>query len=347
MLNLEQASLRQLIIHRVGNQVLEDELSLSEEPVAMSEGALDLLGQALLNPFYKEDLLYNFYHESDVSLNAEYTFAKQFFSNDVEFIDFSSKTASSLFSKMINPKFKGGELWIALFSNVIVGDESVDAIGLFFLDRKKNFIRLHNNEKGYAIETDQGFDPSDPLTGCLICNTAEEQGFLLRIYGKTKGLDYKLWTDEFLLVKQNEDDYYKTQMAMHMCHDFVVEKMPEDFDIIRPDQADMLNKSYDYFKENDTFELEHYSNEILEQPEVQKSFNNYSQQYAREHDLNVDEEINVSDKAVKKLSRVFKSVIKLDKNFHVYVHGNRNNINRGYDKEKNLHFYQLYFKEEN
>jgi hypothetical protein len=49
--------------------------------------------------------------------------------------------------------------------------------------------------------------------------------------------------------------------------------------------------------------------------------------------------------AVKKQARVFKNVIKLDKNFHIYVHGDRNLIERGADE--NGTFYKIYYKEEN
>lgn len=347
MLNLDQATLNNLVIHRIGNQALEDGIRLSEEEVAMSEQVLDMLGRTLLIPFFKEDLLYNFYHETDVALNEMHTVSKKFFDENDEFMQYSVKIANMLYNLMINPKLKGGELWIGRFSNVIIGDEVVDALGLFFLDKKKNFVRLFSNDSGYAIEADQGFDPSDYLSGCLICNSEAENGYLIRMYGKTKGGDYKLWTDEFLILKQNEDDFFKTQMAMHMCHEFVMEKVPEEFDVIRPDQADMLNKSFEYFKGNDSFEPKHFSEEVIEQPEVKESFNAFSQKYGRENGVDLNNEIQVNDRAVKKLSRAFKSVIKLDKNFHVYVHGNRDFIGRGYDEEKNMHFYQLYFKDEN
>jgi len=40
---------------------------------------------------------------------------------------------------------------------------------------------------------------------------------------------------------------------------------------------------------------------------------------------------------------VFKSVIKLDKNFHIYVHGDRELIEKGYDEAMGKHFYKIYF----
>jgi REP element-mobilizing transposase RayT len=48
---------------------------------------------------------------------------------------------------------------------------------------------------------------------------------------------------------------------------------------------------------------------------------------------------------LKKQARALKSVIKLDKNFHIYIHGNRNLIEQGTDE--NGKFYKIYYKEEN
>ena len=42
-----------------------------------------------------------------------------------------------------------------------------------------------------------------------------------------------------------------------------------------------------------------------------------------------------------------KSVIKLDKNFHIYIHGERQMVEKGFDEVKQLNFYKLFFKEEN
>jgi len=53
----------------------------------------------------------------------------------------------------------------------------------------------------------------------------------------------------------------------------------------------------------------------------------------------------ISNKAVKKQARVFKSVLKLDKNFHIYIHGDKKLIERGTD-EVGRKFYKIYYEEE-
>ncbi|MEZ4893945.1 MAG: hypothetical protein R2778_13135 [Saprospiraceae bacterium] len=49
---------------------------------------------------------------------------------------------------------------------------------------------------------------------------------------------------------------------------------------------------------------------------------------------------------MRKEFKVFKSVLKLDKNFHIYVHGRRDLIERGFDEQKGKKFYKVYYENE-
>ena len=54
----------------------------------------------------------------------------------------------------------------------------------------------------------------------------------------------------------------------------------------------------------------------------------------------------ISPTAVKKNQKFMKSVVKLDKNFHIYVHGRHDYVEKGYDEDKALKFYKLYYTNE-
>ena len=83
---------------------------------------------------------------------------------------------------------------------------------------------------------------------------------------------------------------------------------------------------------------------MLEQPELIESFNAYKDRYQSERDVVFEDSFEISSDAVKKQSRSFKSVIKLDKNFHIYVHGDRRMIEQGEDEKGR--YYKVYYKEE-
>jgi hypothetical protein len=131
-----------------------------------------------------------------------------------------------------------------------------------------------------------------------------------------------------------------------MYKEFVVNKLPDEFQITKADQAEMLNKSKKFFKENDNFEIGEFAQNVFDQPQVIDSFNKYRSSYESENDIQLSTEFEISDSAVKKQSRVFKSVIKLDKNFHIYVHGNRDFIVKGFDEKTGMNYYQVFYKNE-
>ena len=71
-----------------------------------------------------------------------------------------------------------------------------------------------------------------------------------------------------------------------------------------------------------------------------------SHEFKHEITLDLNPLFKISKEMVKKQARIFKSVLKLDKNFHVYIHGNTNLIEKGYDEHVGKHFYKIYFDEE-
>ena len=79
--------------------------------------------------------------------------------------------------------------------------------------------------------------------------------------------------------------------------------------------------------------------------EVINSFNAFKTQYEHERDYVLSDDFAINDAAVKKNARLLKSIIKLDKNFHIYVHGDRKKLQQGQDE--NGKYYMLYFEEEN
>lgn len=95
----------------------------------------------------------------------------------------------------------------------------------------------------------------------------------------------------------------------------------------------MFNKLVKFFKENDTFDMDEFASEVMVQPEVIDSFNKYKDDYQREWDIVISDNFSISESAVKKQARALKSVIKLDKNFHIYVHGDRKFIEQGQDEK--------------
>ena len=114
----------------------------------------------------------------------------------------------------------------------------------------------------------------------------------------------------------------------------------------KADKIDLLNKSMKYFKDNERFDLDEFSDEVLGNPKAIESFKSYKSQYEQDHETEIASSFDISNAAVKKQSRVYKSILKLDKNFHIYIHGNKELIEKGFDDDKAMNYYKVYFKEE-
>ncbi|MBK6883306.1 MAG: hypothetical protein IPH05_10250 [Flavobacteriales bacterium] len=74
-------------------------------------------------------------------------------------------------------------------------------------------------------------------------------------------------------------------------------------------------------------------------------FQKFGQDFQRENDVEIMQNFEISSQAVKRQARIFKSVIKLDKNFHIYIHGDRNRIEQGVD-DRGRKFYRIFYDEE-
>ncbi len=306
----------------------------------------------LLVPYFissfKSDEYFNLFHESDINLNEVYSYASSIFNNPEELYEKSISFAKHLYEQSAHPKIKGGEFYVAYFKDCVINGETIDALGIFKTENKDTFFQVSSTDNNFEIVSYQGINISKLDKGCLIFNKDKEDGYIVAIIdNRSKGSDAQYWVDDFLHVRQRKDEYYNTENALSLCKNFVVNELPQQFkEVSKADQADILNKSVKFFKERDTFDMNEFANEVIGQPEVIDSFNNYKEEYQKDRDIEIADNFAISDSAVKKQSRILKSVIKLDKNFHIYVHGNNQYIKKGYDEETGLHYYQLFFKEE-
>jgi hypothetical protein len=141
------------------------------------------------------------------------------------------------------------------------------------------------------------------------------------------------------------DDFRQTNQFLSLTKKFVTEQIEQEFDVTRPDQIDLLNRSVDYFKKNDSFDKTHFEKEVFQDPKLIKSFREYDQSYRQENEMDLGDRFDISQNAVKQQIRVFKSVLKLDKNFHIYIHGSKELIEQGVEPDGRK-FYKIYYKEE-
>lgn len=345
MIQYYNININSVCIHFVGNKNNDELIAISHTGLCVNEDEKVVLINYLLKPFIHNQEYYELHHESDIELNVVYAYASKIFGNSESLHEHSVNLAKHLYEQSTHPKIKGGEFYVVYFKDCIIDGETVDAVGLFKSENKDTFLKVYPSGDGFEIESQQGVNINKLDKGCLIFNTEKENGYVVAVVDNTnKGAEAHYWIDDFLHVRQRKDEYYNTQNVMSLAKNFVVKELPKTFDVSKADQAELLNKTTQFFKEKDTFDMEEFANEVIAQPEVIDSFNQYKDSYAKERDIEFSDSFSISDTAVKKQARAFKSVIKLDKNFHIYIHGDRQLIEQGEDNKGK--FYKVYYKEE-
>jgi hypothetical protein len=350
MISFFEASLAELSIHRIGNKSQDEFYVLSEQSIALKDSLLsNLLKQYFLSPFEKTNEIYHFFHpNTDLNLNEVYHFAAEIFENGEKFHNNSKELAKDLYDVSGHPKIKAGELYIGFFENVQIEGELHDAIGIFKSETKETYLKVYPENDGFGMSYEEGAININKLDkGCLIFNTDKEQGYRVAVIDQTnRSAEAVYWKDEFLKLKIRNDAFNQTNNVLGVYKNFVTEQLDHDFEISKADKIDLLNKSMKYFKEKESFDLDEFSNEVIGNEEGIASFKNYKKNYEEELDAPIPDSFDISGAAVKKQAKVYKSIIKLDKNFHIYIHGNKELIERGFDDDRSMNYYKVYFKEE-
>lgn len=345
MLYKEYITIKSIIVHEVGNKLNQDVIHFSKSLLSVNENVINILTNYFISAFKSEEYS-NFHHDVDLNLNEVFVYVSKIFDNPEQLHEQSVNLAKHLYEQSTHPKIKSGEFYTVYFKDCIVDGTTTDAIGLFKSENKDTFLKVYPQGDGFEIESEKGVNINKLDKGCLIFNIEKENGYVVSVVDNTnKGAEAQYWKDDFLHVKPRKDEYYNTQNVLSLCKNFVIEELSQKTDISKADQVDLLNKSVEYFKKNENFDMEDFAKMVMRKPEVIESFNQYKSDYEFAKELSIMENFAISESAVKKQARALKSVIKLDKNFHIYVHGDKDLIEQGTD-EDGRKYYKIYYREE-
>jgi hypothetical protein len=344
MINASNANINQVSAHFIGNSVDGGSLKLSDGPLELKDENLHgLLRTYFLSNFSVPEYYSFTFSNEDFNLNPVYQFAKEAFADEDTFHENSLNIAKHLFSSTQHPNIKSGELYVASIQNIIIGDNTVDAIGIFKSENKDSFLKL---SRQFNLHADEGTNIKKLDKGCLIINTVANEGFKILIVDNINKSDAQFWKHNFLNVKPWSDAFHHTNNFMDMTRQYVSEKLGDEFSVSKADKIDLLNRSMEFFKSREEFDKSEFEVSVLGDADVIESFRKYGKNFMTDSEFDASDNFEISAQAVKRQARVFKSVLKLDKNFHVYIHGDRELIEKGYDEVMGKSFYKLYFNTE-
>jgi hypothetical protein len=345
MIDFTRAELSHFIIHYVGNKGLGEELTYSDKALEFKDDFVkETLLRYLLTPF-KTDIYHQFKGKIDVSLASVANASEDLFNSRKDFVKLSQEVASHLYNQSMHPKIKGGELFVCYFKDAMVDGELCDAIGYFKTENKETYLKVFQHVDEFELDCDNGININKLDKGCLVFNSDKKNGFKLSIIDtNNKVAECALyWEEDFLNATMKPNAYYHTRNFMDASRGFCEEILTESNNVEKQDQMMMMNKSASFFKDKDNFNMAEFEKEVLVQPEVIEAFKDYRTDFNRRMDLTAVDDFEVSPTAVKKNQKYMRSVVKLDKNFHIYIHSHHDYVEKGFDEERGLKFYKLYY----
>ena len=349
MINLYNAQIESLSIHRVGNKSRNENIFLSAQAFDLNDEITPLIKEYFLKPFReKEENYFRFHHEVDLEFNPLYEMANAIFDNPQEVHVQSKKITSLLFEQSTHPHIKGGEVYIVYFENMLLDNEKTSAIGIFKSELKHDFLQFQ--EKGTVLEMiiQQGINLSKLDKGAIIFNRNREEGYKILSVDSNR-YDTKYWLENFLGVDVLADENYNTKKYLKFCQNFAKDVVLPAED--KKEEVMFMNRSVDYFAKNDDFEETSFLNSVLDNPDLIPEFKNYKTEKAPKYKIEDLTSFPISNSAVTAARKSIKNTINLDTNIQIKMdfinpESAAKFVEKGWDEEKQMYYYLVYFNKE-
>ena len=349
MIKRTRAAISKLIIHKVGNKFNSATNIFSENAITFDEESYELMKPFLLKPFGNVTESFRFNHHANIELNEVNSYSAQVFKDDASFIEVSKHIVNHLFEQSNSAQIKTGDVIIALFEDIEYKDVITQALGIFKIENKLDFFQTHMENKSLDVYVQKGISTKKLDKGCLIINTSDSEGQVV-LSVDTNNYDSQYWIKNFLNVKYADDNNQHTKNYMEMCRDFSEDIIKEDFGI--QEKNTFLARTVDFFKTKEMVNINDFREELFEDDEEQKSkFDDYKKQFETLNDVLVRNQFSVSEVVLKKQKQKIKSEIKLDTNIVIKLdidapEASSDYLEKGYDEEKKMKFYKVFYNEE-
>ena len=348
MIEFSQTNILRLAITWSGNKELNEGIVVPKSTlVTVNDYAHQVLLSTFFKSFEKSEEFFYFFDDEDLSHNAVYQSCMTIFDNPEALPEQAALLTQRLYDYSTSSKITSGEIFMGLFENVELMGEVVPAIGIFKIVHKDSFLKVERTADAFALQVGEGIATGKLALAALIFGVDEAEGYRVMVLDTiSKKTDPSVWIQQFLKVKPIEDNFFNTRHYVTLASAFITQKAAPKFGLDKTDKIDLLNRSSYYFKENDNFEVDDFANTLFTDPEQAEAFKEFKEEYTQQSDIQLADQFDISKQAFRKSGKVFKSVIKLDTNFSIYVHGRRDLIERGFDEEKGKTYYKMYFEQE-
>lgn len=349
MINLYSTQIESISLHRVGNKNKSEGIFLSEEPFSLNDETTGLLKEYFFRPFReKEENYFKLTNEVDVEFNELYKIVADIFDEPSSAHLNSKKIATHLFEQSNHPHIKSGEVYVGYLTGLLLDNVKVDAIGIFKSELKHDFLQFEETGSNLNILIQQGININKLDKGCLIFNVDKEEGYKVLSIDSNR-YDAKYWLANFLGAEPLSDDNFKTKNYLKFCQNFAKDVVLPAED--KQQEVLFMNRAVNHFAKNDAFEESSFLTEVMENPELIPEFKHYKVEKGPKYSIEDVSNFDIANKAVSDARKKIKNVISLDTNIQIKMdfinpESAEKYVEKGWDEERQMYYYLVYFNKE-
>ncbi|MCZ8145507.1 nucleoid-associated protein [Flavobacterium sp.] len=349
MLNLFNTHIDSLSIHRVGNKSRNENVFLSETTYSLTDEIVPLLKEFFFRSFReKEENYFQFAHDVDLEYNEMFNLATEVFTNPGSVHDVSKKITRHLFEQSNHPHIKNGEVFVTYLTNISIDNQTVDALGVFKSELRTDFLQFEERGSNLEMILQEGINLNKLDKGCLIFNYKKEEGYKILTVDSNR-YDARYWLEHFLSVDAFQDENYMTKKYLKFCQEFAKEVVFPAED--KKEEVLFMNRAVNHFAKNDTFEETKFLNEVIENPDLIPEFKSFKADRGEKYSIEDVTSFPIANAAVSDARRSIKNVINLDTNIQIkldFVNPDSAEkfVEKGWDEERQMYYYLVYFNKE-
>lgn len=350
MINLFNTHIETLSVHRVGNKSRNEAFFLSDSKYGLNDEIMPLLKEFFFKSFReKEENYFQFAHEVDLEYNDMFNLATELFENPSNVHEISKKITKHLFEQSNHPHIKNGEVYISYLTNISIDNNVVDAIGVFKSELRTDFLQFEEKDSNLEMILQEGINLSKLDKGCIIFNYKKEEGYKILTVDSNR-YDARYWLEHFLSVDAFQDENFMTKKYLKFCQSFAKDVVFPAED--KKEEVMFMNRAVNHFAKNDTFEETAFLNEVLDNPDLIPEFKNYKVDKGEKFSIEDVTTFPIANAAVTDARKSIKNVINLDTNIQIKLdfinpESAEKFVEKGWDEEKQMYYYLVYFNKEN
>lgn len=330
-------NIKAAVVQRVGNKSNDDGVAFSDSLCQMDGVEEHLLN--LINASFKFDDWKQFYFIDDLELNPTYRFVSKIFDDEGCLVKQANNLARHLYEQSIHPNIKIGEFYVVLLENCVIDGVATNAIGLFKSEVMETVLTIKMEQNHLVLSPQMGMSLKKLEKGCIVFNVEKEQGYKVAVVDNSNTkTDARYWAENFLHVKDCNDDYHQTVRLMDMCAGFV-HQLKEQSEV---DSAIAAKRAVELLKSEDVLQVDELAEKICDTKEQKQAFETYKLAYEEEHG-DFANEVNVVVKAANKKPVTKMNVLKLGKEFEVRIINPNAEIVAGEDDIRGKNYYTLFY----